>query len=476
MGEVAGERIARSLDRAAETGTPFLLITATGGARMQEGMVSLVQMAAVASSVTRLKQAGQPFIAVLTDPTTGGVYASYASLADFTFAEPGALIGFAGPRVFEMLTGHPRPRGTQSAEVLYEHGWIDAITDRTRLQGDLATLLRFNHHPRKKKGHGRSDPERALSNPRRDAWATVQMARDANRPTAQFYLQGMLTEFVELHGDRQSGDDPAVICGIGDLAGHTVFVVALERGSESDRERRRNGQARADGYRKALRVMRLAGQLRIPLLTLIDTPGAWLDAETDANGLAPAIAACLAAMAALPVPTIAAVIGEGGSGGALALGIADRILMQETAVYSVIAPEGAAAIIYRDPNLAPTAADRLKLTAADCHKLGVVDAIVPEPEGGASIDPNQAMRLLQDCIVHALIDVQQMSPGKLVEQRDLKFRKMGQRTIHVRRPWHTVKRFQAPLVQATSRLPQHLAGRLRRSGAIVIPGGELAGG
>lgn len=473
MGAVMGEQVALAFELAASEHLPLIAVTASGGARMQEGMLSLVQMATTTAAAMRLKQAGMPFISVLTDPTTAGVYASYASLADVTLAEPEALIGFAGPRVYEALTGHAPLPGVQSAEFLYEHGWIDAIIDRSRLRSKLATLLQLFHNLEKPRAGDRSAPYQSPPRPPLGAWETVQLARNVHRPTSRYYMHRMLTHFVELHGDRGSGDDPAVVCGIGDLAGRTVMVVALERGDANERERRRNGRARPEGYRKALRVIRLAGQLHVPLLTLIDTPGVWLDPETDAHGLAPAIAACLGEMAVLPVPTIAAVIGEGGSGGALALGVADRILMQEHAVYSVIAPEGAAAIIYRDVERAPDMAEALKLSAKDCRTLGVVDTVVPEPVGGAPDDPDHAMLLLKECVLQALIELRTIAPDKLVEERSRKFRRMGQRTIQVRRSRRMARDFQRPLVLTLNRLPRSVGRRFHRSELAELPSGEL---
>lgn len=448
MGAVMGEKVALACEEAISRRLPLIAITASGGARMQEGMLSLVQMATTASAVTRLKAAGLPMISVLTSPTTGGVYASFASLADITLAEPEALIGFAGPRVFETMTGSPPPEGAQTAEFLLEHGWIDAIVDRPRLRSKLATLLQLLHRPDKRKPHCKTVLNTLPQSPDRDPWGTVQLARRPDRPTASLYIQKLLPQFVELRGDRASGDDPAVVCGIGDFAGTTVAVIGLERGTDADRDLRRDGRASAAGYRKALRMMRLAAQLDLPLVTFVDTPGAWLDAETDARGLAPSIAACLAEMSSLPVPTIAAVIGEGGSGGALALGVADRVLMQENAIYSVIGPEGAAAILFRDAARAPDVANALKLTAADCQTFGVIDAIVPEPDGGASVDPNYAALLLQNSMRDALAELHAMGQSKRIKQRNQKFRRMGQRTIQSRQP--------RPFVRELQRLPHHI--------------------
>jgi acetyl-CoA carboxylase carboxyl transferase beta subunit/acetyl-CoA carboxylase carboxyl transferase alpha subunit len=424
MGSVVGEKIALALELAAERRYPFISIVSSGGARMQEGMLSLVQMGKTAAAAMRLHQAGVPSVTVLTDPTTGGVYASFASQGDFLFAEPGALIGFAGPRVIEELTGEPQPPGTHTAEFLLEHGHVDGVVDRARLRGVLATLLQLFQARGPGDVRGPREPYRPPSIPPLSAWPELQLARRADRPTAADYIRRLMPQFIELRGDRVFGDDAAVIAGIGDLAGMTVCAIGQERGHGDPK--RNGGRLRPEGFRKAARIMRLAAELRLPLLTFIDTPGAHLDYDSEARGLAGALSSCLANMSVLPVPVVSVVIGEGGSGPALALGIADRILMQEHAVYSVIAPEGAAAIVHRDAARAQEIADALKMTAYDCLVLGVVDLIVPEPENGAHVDPDYAALLLRGEIVNALIDLRKRDPRRLVEERWRKFRRMGE--------------------------------------------------
>jgi len=425
MGSVVGEKIALALELAAERRTPFISVVATGGARMQEGMLSLVQMGKTTAAAMRLHQAGVPSITVLTNPTTGGVYASFASQGDFLFAEPGALIGFAGPRVIEQLTGEAAPEGTHTAEFLLQHGQLDSVLDRARLRGVLATLLQLSQQSNSQP-NGRVAPEQArapIATPE-SAWHEVELARRLDRPTTADYLRRLMPHFVELHGDRVYGDDPAVITGLGDLAGMTVFVIGQERGHGDPA--RNGGRMRPEGFRKAARIMRLAAELRVPLLTFIDTPGAQLDYAAEGRGLAGALSSCLANMSVLPVPIVSVVIGEGGSGPALALGVADRILMQEHAVYSVIAPEGAAAIVHRDAERAREIADALKITAYDCHMLGVVDSVVPEPRGGAHLDPDYAALLLRGEIVAALMELRRRDARRLVEERYRKFRRMGE--------------------------------------------------
>ncbi len=424
MGSVVGEKITLGLELAAERRQPFISVVASGGARMQEGMLSLVQMGKTAAAAMRLHQAGVPSITVLTNPTTGGVYASFASQGDFLFAEPGALIGFAGPRVIEQLTGEPPPAGTHTAEFLLEHGQLDAVVDRARLRGVLATLLQLFHNRGQNDGRASNEPYRPPTAQPTSAWQEVLLARREDRPTAADYIRRLMPQFVELHGDRVFGDDGAVIAGIGDLAGMTVFAIGQERGHGDPA--RNGGRLRPEGFRKAARIMRLAAELRLPLVTFIDTPGAHLDYDSEARGLAGALSSCLANMSVIPVPVVSVVIGEGGSGPALAFGVADRILMQEHAVYSVIAPEGAAAIVHRDAARAQEIADALKMTAYDCHVLGVVDAVVPEPPQGAHQDPDYASLLLRGEIVSALSELRRRDGRRLVEERWRKFRRMGE--------------------------------------------------
>lgn len=391
---------------------------------MQEGMLSLVQMGKTAAAAMRLHQAGVPSITVLTNPTTGGVYASFASQGDFLFAEPGALIGFAGPRVIEQLTGEAPPAGTHTAEFLLQHGQVDAVVDRARLRGILATLLQLWHNRGQAEPRAVAVPYRPPASPAPSAWQEVLLARRDDRPTSADYIRRLMPQFIELHGDRVYGDDAAVIAGIGDLAGMTIFAIGQERGHGDPA--RNGGRLGPEGFRKAARIMRLAAELRLPLITFIDTPGAHLDYDSEARGLAGALSSCLANMSVLPVPVVSVVIGEGGSGPALALGVADRILMQEHAVYSVIAPEGAAAIVHRDAARAQEIADALKMTAYDCLLLGVVDGIVPEPENGAHADPEYASLLLRAEVVSALGDLRKRDARRLVEERWRKFRRMGE--------------------------------------------------
>jgi acetyl-CoA carboxylase carboxyl transferase subunit beta len=463
MGTVVGEKVTRALELGSERRLPCIAVCSSGGARMQEGMLSLVQMAKTTAAAVRLHAARVPLITVLADPTTGGVYASFANQGDVILAEPGALIGFAGPRVIEQTTGEQAPEGTHRAEFLLAHGLLDAIVARPRLAGYLATLLDFfsasaRYRLSRRHGHDEGQPPvaTATDTDAAAAWDAVRLARHPDRPTALDYIRRILPSFVELHGDRLYGDDPAIVAGVARLGERAIVVIAQERGRGGDRERRRGGRAFPEGYRKAVRMLRLAARWNVPVVTFIDTPGAYPGFEAEARGLALALSDCLGVMSAVPVPTIAAVIGEGGSGGALALAVADRILMQEHAIYSVIAPEGAAAILYRDAGRAAELASALKLTARDCQRLGVVDALVPEPEGGAQLDPDYAAARLRAAILDALLALGARDGRRLADDRYRKFRHMG----HDAAPYHRavareveeVTRRAGPLGRARQRL------------------------
>lgn len=389
-------------------------------------MLSLVQMAKTSAAAQRLHRAGLLFVSVLTNPTTGGIYASFASLGDITVAEPRALIGFAGPRVVEQTTGEKLPPGAHTAEFQLEHGGIDAIVDRTTLRGYLGRLLGFRCTQEPERPSAAQSSIQMPAEPDESPWNVVRLARRPDRPTAVAYIRHMTSSWMELHGDRHHGDDPSVVCGLARLADRTVVIVGHERGTdEVERERRHGGRTHPEGFYKAQRAMALAAKFHLPVITLIDTPGAHPGITSEQHGLARSIATTLALMVDLPVPIVSAIIGEGGSGGALAFGVADTIVMQEHAIYSVIPPEGAAAILFRDTSHAEELSRALKLTAHDCKYLGVVDRIVPEPQGAAHTAPEEAARLLKEVLLHELAAIQRHSPEKLVEARYRKFRKMG---------------------------------------------------
>jgi acetyl-CoA carboxylase carboxyl transferase subunit alpha len=258
------------------------------------------------------------------------------------------------------------------------------------------------------------------------AWQKVQLSRHPARPYTLDYIERLVEGFVELHGDRHFGDDPAIVAGFGTFDGTPILVVGQQKGRSTKEKVRRNfGQPKPEGYRKALRLMDLAARMKRPILCLVDTQGAFPGIDAEERGQAEAIAKNLEVMAGLPVPIVCAVIGEGGSGGALALGVADRILMLEYATYSVISPEGCASILWRDDSKKPEAAEAMKMTSTDLYRLGVVDEIVPEALGGAHRDHDQTARNLGDVVRRHLAELLVASPDKLRDGRYAKFRRMG---------------------------------------------------
>ncbi|TAN31645.1 acetyl-CoA carboxylase carboxyl transferase subunit beta [bacterium] len=415
MGSVVGEKVARAFDIARRERIPAIVVSSSGGARIQEGMVALFQMAKTALCAARLREQGVPLLTVLSDPTMGGVLASFASLGDVILAEPHARVSFVGPRVHLKAIGDQAPPGR--AEFALEHGTIDAIVEREQLRpvlGHLAAVLRSHDRAPRKPEH-----PTPLYRPqiRRPVWETVELARHPARPSGRELAQRVFTDVFELHGDRRGEDDDSVMAGIGLLGGRAVVVVAQDRRSV------RAGSTRASGFRKALRAFTLAERFGLPLFTFVDTPGAATDAEAEADGITGAVAESLARLGRLRTPVISTVIGEGGSGGALALSVGDRLLMLENAIFSVIGPEAASAILYHDADHARELAGRLKLTAGDLAALRIADRVVPEQPAGHEA-PEMLAAMLRQVLVDELATLSGTSIGNLLKRREAKFRQV----------------------------------------------------
>ena len=413
MGSVVGEKVARAFQVATRRKLPVVSILASGGARIQEGMLALMQMAKTATAVAAHKAAGLSYLSVLTNPSFGGTFASFGSLGDILIGEPGAQIGFVGARVVEGTIAERIPKEERSAETVLKHGMIDMVTPRPALRNQLAVLisqLTANQHGTWPAVHLAPTPKST-----RTASQIMELARSSERPRAKDYIPRIFSAFTELHGDRCYGDDSAIIGGIADLRGRPVMLIA------------QTGQVMPmpEGYRKAHRLLRMAEKFDFPVVTLVDTPGAFPGLEAEHRGIALTIGENLGLLASLKVPIVNVVIGEGGSGGALALGLADVILMQENAIYSVIAPEGAAAILLRDATQTDKLVSGLKLRAHDLLEQGVIDAIVPEPPGGAQRDYDAAARLVMERLVHHLSQLSTVKPKRLVQNRAKRFGSIG---------------------------------------------------
>lgn len=373
VGVATGERVARAFDRARRKRWPLLAVTASGGARMQEGVLGFVQMVTMTAAASRYLREGLPFIVYLTDPTLGAVLASYGSLGHVTFAMPGALIGFAGPRAVRALTGKDLPGTVQHSENLMEVGLVDDLVAPSALRERVGTILEALA-PVSRPGR-----ELALDEPvmdRGEAWACVAASRRPGRPGARRLLHSLARHVTELRGDSRDAEDAAVIAAIARVNEVPVIFLGYDRAPAGARA----GLTPA-GLRKARRAMALAEGLRVPLLTVIDTSGAELSRRSEEDGLARHIAVCLAQLLRLSVPTLSVLLGEGSGGGALALLPADRVLAAENAWLAPIAPEGAAAILYGTSERAPELASAQRISSGDLARFGIVDYVISENGG-----------------------------------------------------------------------------------------------
>lgn len=428
MGEIVGEKITRAVERATRESLPVVIFACSGGARMQEGIVSLMQMAKTAAALKRHSQAGQLFISVLTDPTTGGVTASFAMLGDVILAEPQALIGFAGPRVIEQTIGEKLPKGFQRSEFLLEHGFIDRIVERNEMKqvlGDILAMHSVSNMCSKTDERYEVLEDRNAFGSRKTPWERVQISREKDRPVGQNYLKQLFPDFMEFHGDRYFGDDKAVVGGIARFHGRPVTVIVQSKGKSTKENLERHfGMPSPEGYRKALRLMKQAEKFQRPVICFVDTPGAFCGVEAEERGQGEAIARNLFEMSALTVPVLSVVIGEGGSGGALAMAVANEVWMMENAIYSILSPEGFAAILWKDSTRAKEAAEVMKLTAEDLKELGMIEQVIPEPDGYTVENMQPVAARLEEKLEAFLKKWEQCRGEEIVEQRYQRFRNM----------------------------------------------------
>ena len=429
MGSVVGEKVASALEAAAKGEIPALAVVSGGGVRVQEGVLSLMQMAKTVTAANRLRDEGAPFIVVLANPSTGQAYASFANLADVILAEPKSLIGLSPLRTLKETSPIPLPLDAHTAEAHVGHGLLDNVIDREAMRPRVSALLRILQGHKLDKGKQDrtliSDLLKAGEGActQVDPWDALSAVRHSERPPASTYFRQMLDPFIELRGDRLNSDDRSVIAGVGYLAGQPVAVIGQQRRPLVEGERY---HVYPDGLRKAQRLIGLASRFKLPLITLVDTQGADPGLEAEEQGIGNAIARTLSSMLDVPTPIVSVVIGEGGSEGALALGLADCILMQQYAVYSPISMNHNLAGTFHEPLLDREAADVLMLTAHDCVELGIADQVIPEPEGGSHLDPRNAGAALQGSILRELTRLCKLSQGKLAKRRYAKFRRMGE--------------------------------------------------
>lgn len=429
MGYVVGEKVTRLFEKATKKKLPVIMFCCSGGARMQEGIVSLMQMEKTVAAVRRHSDTGCLYISVLTNPTMGGVTASFAMLADIILAERGAVIGFAGARVIEQNTGQKLPEGFQTSEFQKTHGFVDAVVGRETLKEDLLHILKLHTITQKEiKNLPRTKIKSVYVEKRieqKTAWDKVLIARSKERPTSMDYISWLFDGFYELCGDRISGDDHAIVGGIATFKGCPVTVIGHQKGKNSmeDAIYRNWGMPAPQGYRKVLRLVKQAEKFRRPVVFFVDTIGAACGKEAEEGGQGIAIANLLQELSVLKTPILSIVIGEGGSGGALALGIGNEVWMLENAVYSILTPEGYASILWRDNTKAPEAALIMKLEANDLLELGIIDRIINEEEPVTKSDMGRVGMILEKNISKFLIQYSKMSTKDIVEERYQKFRK-----------------------------------------------------
>ena len=438
MGYVVGEKITRAFERATEEKLPVVLFTSSGGARMQEGIVSLMQMAKTSAAIRKHSEAGLFYLPILTEPTTGGVTASFAMLGDVILAEPGALIGFAGPRVIAQTIGQKLPEGFQRAEFLVEKGIIDGVVERQELKETVWKLLKIHQDSMQYIHYGKTQnvenfPEIKSSRGKAGtggkseltAWERVEISRSKERPTMLSYVQQIFDEFLELHGDRAFRDDGAVIGGIAMFGGQPVTVIGQQKGKNVKENIYRNfGMASPEGYRKALRLMKQAEKFGRPVVTFVDTPGAACGIEAEERGQGEAIARNLLEMSGIQTPMVSILIGEGGSGGALGLAVTDEVWMMENATYSILSPEGFASILWKDGKRAKEASEVMKITAKDLKKLQIIEKVIREPEPANEENLPEIAEEIREDLDGFLRKSCQKTREQIVEERYERFRRM----------------------------------------------------
>ena len=438
MGYVVGEKITRAFERATEEKLPVVLFTSSGGARMQEGIVSLMQMAKTSAAIRKHSEAGLFYLPVLTDPTTGGVTASFAMLGDVILAEPGALIGFAGPRVIAQTIGQKLPEGFQRAEFLVEKGIIDGVVERQELKETVWKLLNIHQDALQYIHYGdtqnvenlpeiRNSRGKAAGCDKKEltAWERVEISRSKERPTTLSYVQQVFDDFLELHGDRAFRDDGAVIGGIAMFGGQPVTVIGQQKGKNVKENIYRNfGMASPEGYWKALRLMKQAEKFGRPVVTFVDTPGAACGIEAEERGQGEAIARNLLEMSGIQTPMVSILIGEGGSGGALGLAVTDEVWMMENATYSILSPEGFASILWKDGKRAKEASEVMKITAKDLKKLQIIEKVIREPEPANEENLPEIAEEIREDLDAFLRKSCQKTREQIVEERYERFRRM----------------------------------------------------
>ena len=451
MGLVVGEKVARLFELAASRRLPVVAMISSGGARIQEGVLSLNQMAKTVVAARGLHRQRMALISVLANPSSGQILSSFASISDVKLGEPGALIGFAPSGTLKRVEYEFDGHGQEcDAETMLAHGHLDRVVDREFHRGEIPELLQLLVESKYRLGARFFVSDREFEPSRSESWHSVQLSRKSDRPTSRDFIRYGFRSFIELHGDRVDNDDPSVVAGLGRLGGLPVAVIGQERSYGVDRGDAEDdasdggqtplisfteafGDAEYDrggvpvsGFRKAQRVARLAERFRMPLVMLVDAPGPALGIDQELSGLAESVSELIDLMLGLRTPIVSVLIGECGGESALAFGIADRVLMLEHSVYTPISPEWGAATELMDRLRAPEVARSLRLTALDAVGMGLVDRSVREPEGGAHLDAALAGRYVRRALMSEIGPLTKVSRRTLVRRRETKYRRVGE--------------------------------------------------
>lgn len=428
MGYIVGEKVALMFEQATQKKIPVIIFCCSGGARVQEGIVSLMQMSKTVAAVKRHSNAGLLYISVLTDPTMGGVFASFATSADIILAEKYAMVGFAGSRIAEQNVGIDALKNYQTVEFQKEHGCIDKIVDRKQVREYISEILLLHDSKRRVCWPGKINIRYGESKKTKksNGWEALKIARMAQRPSSLDYIMKLFNNFIEFHGDRISGDDKSIVGGIANFHGCTVTIIGQERGKKSlDEAVRRNwGMTSPGGFRKALRLMKQAEKFHRPIICFIDTMGAACGIEAEAEGQAASISHNLFEMISITTPILAVIVGEGASGGALALAVANEVWMLENSIYSVITPESYASIIWKDNSRVYDAVQVMKFEANDLLHLGIIDKVIKEDEMACIHNFDRVCDEIAREIYLFIVKYSKLNKDEIVSRRYKKYRKI----------------------------------------------------
>ncbi|RAP28307.1 acetyl-CoA carboxylase carboxyl transferase subunit beta, partial [Candidatus Marinamargulisbacteria bacterium SCGC AG-414-C22] len=430
LSSVEGEKFLRLCKLADKHTLPLIMFTSSGGCRMQEGVVALMQMPKTIFGLQLLKKASLPYVSVLMNPTTGGTAASFASLGDINIIEPNCLVGFSGPRVIKQTIGEDLPEDFQNSQFTFKHGLVDLIIERPQLKRTIQKILRILIPGKRLKNRTpqlvQTTKKVSFSNKPISIKNQINFSRHLNRIDSLTLAKLVCDDFLELHGDRYFSDDPAIVCGIGAIHKRRVVIIGHQKGHNTKENLHCNfGMAHPEGYYKAQRFMKMAESLQLPLITFVNTPGAFPGKSSEERGQFYAISDTIRLMSHLKIPVITFIIGEGGSGGAIALAVANKLYMLTYSFLSVISPEGCASILFKDNKKYLKAGKLLKITPQDQLKLGIIDGIIKEPSNNINASWDYVASKIRACILKEINQLSTLTPAQIIQHRFNKFQNIG---------------------------------------------------